>query len=90
VIGWAWDGAAGSAAGCGVSDDEGRARQAAEEWLLANPGAVAELSRATLADGATCLSAYWARTGHPKRSRRHRNGRITWARVPARQLRAAG
>ena len=33
VIGWAWEGTADGSAGCGVSDDEDRARLAAEAWL---------------------------------------------------------
>jgi hypothetical protein len=90
VIGWTWEGAADGGAARGVSDDEDRAREAAEAWLRANPGATAVLSRAHLADGTTTLSAFWARTGHPRQSRRGRDGRITWARVPAARQRAAG
>jgi len=80
--GWAWDAAAPGAGACGVSDDEDRARLAAEEWLASRPGAVAVLDAARLADGTTTLSAWWARDGQPRRSRRLRDGRITWARVP--------
>jgi hypothetical protein len=83
VIGWEWEGAAQDGAACGVSDDEGRARAAAEAWLKANPGATAVLGTARLADGTTTLSAYWARCGRPRRSRRLRDGRISWARVPS-------
>jgi hypothetical protein len=89
-MGWTWDGTADGGAARGLSDDETRARDAAEAWLRANPGATAVLTRAHLADGATTLSAFWVRTGHPKQSRRLHNGRITWVRVTARQLRAAG
>lgn len=60
VIGWAWEGTAKGSAGCGISDDEDRAREAAETWLKANPGATAVLDTARLADGTTTLSAYWA------------------------------
>ena len=80
--GWVWDGTAPAAAGCGVSDDEDRAREAAEAWLKANPQATAVLGAARLEDGTTSLSAYWARAGRARRSRRLRDGRIAWARIP--------
>jgi hypothetical protein len=82
VNGWAWDGTAPAAAGCGVSDDEDRAREAAEAWLKANPQATAVLGAARLEDGTTSLSAYWARAGVARRSRRLRDGRIVWTRIP--------
>jgi hypothetical protein len=83
IAGWAWEGTAPGGAACGVSDKEDRARLAAEAWVRAHPGAVAVLDAARLADGVTTLSAYWARDGRPRRSRRMRDGRITWARIPA-------
>jgi hypothetical protein len=82
MLGWAWDGAAAGGGGCGVSDDEDKARQAAEAWLLANPGGTAVLGPARLTDGTAALSAYWDRIGRAKRSRRTGDGRIVWARVP--------
>jgi hypothetical protein len=81
--GWEWEGAAAGSAGCGVSDDEDRAREAAEAWLMANPRGTAVLGAARLADGTTTLSAYWARAGRARRARRLRDGRIVWARIPA-------
>jgi hypothetical protein len=86
VIGWEWEGTAEGSAGCGVSDDEDRAREAAEAWLRANPRGTAVLGAARLADGTTTLSAYWARSGRERRSRRLRSGRIVWARIPVPQL----
>ena len=83
--GWAWDGAAEGSAGCGVSDDEDRAREAAEAWLTANPHGTAVLGTARLNDGPTTLSVHWTSTGRARRSRRQRDGRITWARIPASQ-----
>ena len=82
VNGWTWDGTAPAAAGCGVSDAEDRARQAAEAWLSANPHGTAVLSTARLDDGPTALSAHWASTGRARRSRRLPDGRIMWARIP--------
>jgi hypothetical protein len=63
VIGWAWEGIADGSAGCGVSDDEDRARLAAEAWLKANPQGTAVLDTARLTDGTTTLSSYWALRG---------------------------
>jgi hypothetical protein len=83
VIGWAWDAAAEGIAGCGLSDDEDRARAAAEAWVRAHPGATAVLDTARLWDGTATWSAYWAKDGRARRSRRLRDGRIVWARVPA-------
>jgi hypothetical protein len=82
VIGWEWDGAVAGSGGCGVSDDEDRAREAAESWLKANPRGTAVLGAARLEDGTTTLSAYWAAAGVARRSRRLRDGRIVWARIP--------
>jgi hypothetical protein len=86
VIGWMWDATAKRSAGCGVSDDQDRARLAAEAWLKANPGGTAVLGTARLTDGTTTLSAYWAKDGHARQSRRLRDGRIVWARIPARPV----
>jgi len=91
ISGWAWEATALGAGGCGVSDDEDRARRAAEAWLAAHPGAVAVIDTARLAYGTSTLAACWARDGRPARSRRLPDGRITWARVPAqRQAPGAG
>jgi hypothetical protein len=82
ISGWAWEGTAPGAAACGVSDREGNARRAAEEWLTDHPDGTAVLDSARLADGTATLSAWWAPGGQAQRSRRLRDGRITWARVP--------
>jgi hypothetical protein len=89
VIGSAWEGAADGSAGCGVSDDEDRAREAAEAWLKAHPGATAVLDTARLTDGTTTLSSYWAKDGLAKQSRRLPDGRIVWVRIPASRPRAS-
>lgn len=89
VIGWTWEAAMQGSAGCGLSDDEDRAREAAEAWLKDHPGATAVLDTARLADGTTTLSAYWARYGCARRSRRLQDGRIVWARIPARSAAAS-
>jgi hypothetical protein len=90
VNGWTWDGRAPSAEGCGVSDAEDRARLAAEAWLTANPHGTAVLGTARLDDGPTTLSAHWVKDGRARRSRRLRDGRIVWARIPAPRPGAGG
>jgi hypothetical protein len=84
-MGWAWEAAVEDRAGCGVSDDEDRAREAAEAWLKANPHGTAVLGMAWLADGTTTLSAYWGKVVCARRSRRLSDGRIVWAWIPAPQ-----
>ena len=88
MIGWEWEAAAEGSAGCGISDDEDRAREAAEVWLKANPQGTGVLRAARLTDGTTTLSAYWSRAGLARRSRRLRDGRIVWARIPVPRPRA--
>ena len=90
MIGWEWEAAAEGSAGCGVSDDEDRAREAAEVWLKANPQGTAVLGAVRLTDGTTTLSAYWARSGLARRSRRLRDGRIVWVRISVPRLGAYG
>ena len=79
-----------AAAGCGVSDAEDRARQAAEAWVSANLHGTAVLGTARPDDGPTTLSAHWVSTGRARRSRGLRDGRITWARIPVPRPGAGG
>jgi hypothetical protein len=58
---------------------------AAEAWLKAHPAATAVIDTARLADGSRTLSAYWVKDGCARRSRRLRDGRIIWARIPVPQ-----
>lgn len=79
MIAWSWEATAPGSGGCGVSDDEDKAREAAEAWLAANPGGTAVLGPARLTDGTAALSAHWDRAGFAQRSRRLPDGRIGWA-----------
>ena len=83
MTGWEWEGAAKDSAGCGVSDNETRARQAAEAWLKANP-------QGTVVLGPMPLAVYRVKGGCAERSRRLQDGRIVWARIPAPQPGACG
>jgi hypothetical protein len=85
VIGWAWEGTAEGRAGCGVSDDEDRAQEAAEAWLMASQHGTALLGQAYLSDDMRALSASWRPVGEQKRARRLPDGRIAWARIPTRK-----
>lgn len=85
MIAWSWEGTAEDGSGCGVSDDEDRARKAAEQWLRASPRGTALLGPAYLDDSPRALSSSWRPCGEQKRARRLQDGRITWARIPARE-----
>ena len=83
--GWEWTGTAPGATGTGVSDDEDKARAAAEDWLRANPGGTAVLGPAWLDIDLRALWATWRPYGQRERSKRLPDGRITWVPVPASQ-----
>jgi hypothetical protein len=82
VNGWMWHGTAPGAAAEGVSDEEDRARAAAEAWLRANPGGTALLEQAWLADITVTLDPRWEAvpSGARLASRCLPDGRVTWAR----------
>ena len=73
----------------GITDDETRARQAAETWLRAGADS-ARVERATLRHGGAWLTDGYQRTGSGRTARRHADGRITWEPLtPASQLAAS-
>ncbi len=75
---WTWDAFAPGRSGGGASDDEQRARQAAEAWMRANQAETASLDQVRLALGSGSLLTHYERTGIRLAAERHRNGRITW------------
>lgn len=89
MIGWEWEATAGDSGGCGLSDDAGRAQQAAEAWLRANPRGAAEL-HAAKADFTTALTPSWARYGPVSRAWRGPGGLIIWSPTPISRPRAGG
>lgn len=78
MIGWQWEGAAPGVAACGVSDDEERARGAAEAWLAAHPGGTALLGRTRLDDDPRALSASWRPIGARESARRLPGAQVAW------------
>lgn len=79
MIVWLWD--AGSARG--VTDDEQRARHAAEASMHDLGGHTARVERASLMSGVRTMTSGYHRTGVGWAGQRHCNGRITWKPVSA-------
>jgi hypothetical protein len=84
---WSWDASAGSASGCGVSDDPDRARRAAAEWMRAHDAATAVLERVRLGAWAGGFGTVYEHTGDRLQGTMRRGGRVTWSR--ARELEAS-
>jgi hypothetical protein len=75
MILWVWD-ACGPGHCGGVTDNDARARQAAEACITSGQASTAKVEGARLAIGPALTSVY-ARTGHGWTARR-RDNRITW------------
>ena len=85
MIVWLWD--AGS--GHGVTDDETRARQAAEVLMRSGQADAARVEKAHLVTGIRALTSGYARTGHGWTAQPRRGGLIAWVPLPASPERAA-
>ena len=79
MIVWLWD--AGN--GHGVTDDEVRARQAAEAFIRGGQAGAARVERAHLVTEIRALTSGYARTGHGWTAQPRRNGLIKWVPLPA-------
>jgi hypothetical protein len=87
VIVWLWDADGPDRAVRGVTDDEERARQAAESWIVSGQAGAAQVERAQFVTGFAALTAHYKRTGHGWTARRARDdGIVTW--VPLGRLSA--
>jgi len=75
---WLWD--AGAARG--VTDDETRAREAAEAFIRSGRADTARVERASLVTEVRALTTGYARTGQGWTAQPRRNGPIRW--VPLR------
>jgi hypothetical protein len=75
---WAWEATAPGSAAAGVSDDIGRARRAATEWMRSHGADAALLEEVRLAIAAGSLLPHHERTGVALRARRYRDGRVRW------------
>jgi hypothetical protein len=79
---WLWDACVPLRSGHGISNDEGRARQAAEDCLRGCRGSAARVDRARGVLGDRLTDDY-QRTGPSWSARRRRNGQVTWRLLPA-------
>ena len=82
MIVWLWDVDGSERAGHGVTDDEQRARQAAEACLRTGQATGAQVELAQLVNGFTALTVYYQRTGDGWTARRSA-GQIIWAPLQA-------
>jgi hypothetical protein len=85
VIMWLWD--AGS--GHGVTDDQSRARQAAEAFMRSGRADAARVEKAHLVTGIHALNPAYARTGHGWTAQPRRGSLIRWVPLPASPEQAA-
>jgi hypothetical protein len=87
VIVFLWDVPTSGGTARGITDDEARARQAAEAWLRAGADS-ARVERATLRHGGAWLTDGYHRTGSGWTARA-RDGRIKWVAFSAAALERA-
>jgi hypothetical protein len=85
VIVWLWD--AGSARG--VTDDESRARRAAEAFMRSGRADTARVEKALAVTGISALASGYLRTGHGWTAQPRRDGLIRWVPLPAAPQRVA-
>ena len=74
---WLWDAYGPARTGLGVTDDEVRARLAAEACLRSGGADTARVEHALLISGICVLTPGYRRTGRGWMARR-RDGRVTW------------
>ena len=85
MIVWLWD--AGS--GRGVTDDQTRARRAAEMLMRSGRADAARVEKALAVTGISALDSGYLRTGHGWTARPRRDGLIQWVPLPAAPQQAA-
>lgn len=78
MILWLWDADGDGRRGRGVSDDEGRARQAAEAVLRSGQAHGATVEAAVAELGLATLTTGYRRTGQGWQALRGERGGITW------------
>jgi hypothetical protein len=76
VIVYLWD-SHGPGRFCGVTDDDARARSAAEECIASGQATAAQVELAQLVSGFAAMTAYYVRMGEGWRAQ-YRDGRTTW------------
>jgi hypothetical protein len=85
VIVWLWD--AGSA--LGVTNEESRARQAAEAFIRSGGADVARVEQARLVTGIRSLNPGYTRLGYGWTAQPRKNGLIRWVPLAASPEQAA-
>jgi hypothetical protein len=78
VVVWLWDACGPIRRGCGITDDQGRARQAAEACLRSGHAHDARVEEARVVLGIQTLTTGYRRTGHGWRAQRGARSGITW------------
>jgi hypothetical protein len=77
MIVWLWAACGPARNGIGITDDEARARQAAETFLGTGQASSARVEMARAYLGVRTLTSGYERTGRGWTARR-RDGRVTW------------
>jgi hypothetical protein len=85
VIVWLWDAGGAVRSGRGITDEEARARQAAEAWLRDGTADSARIEMALTVLGAATLTFGYERTGEGWVAAGNRSGQITWTPLTATQ-----
>lgn len=83
MIVWLWDASVPARCGRGVTDDEERARRAAETWLRSGDAGGARVEKALTVLGCVTLTVAYERTGEGWAAQRGRDGQITWTPLTA-------
>jgi hypothetical protein len=82
MIVYLWDADGPAVCAQGVTDDEARAREAAEAYLVSGQANVARVEKAHLVTGISALNPGYTRIGRGWTARPCRDGRIKWAPLP--------
>jgi len=88
MIVWLWDVCGPESCGHGVSDDEGRAKRIAEDYLHNGTATVAKVESAFLDIGIRTLIDGYARTGRGWRARAGKRS-VRWERFTSTELAAS-
>jgi hypothetical protein len=78
MIVYLWDAAGSAFTALGVTDDQSRARQAAEACIRDGQAASARVEQAQLVSGIRALNPGYARLGQGWTAQPGRNGRVRW------------
>lgn len=89
MIVWLWDARLPARTGRGVTDNEGRARQAAETWMRGGGAGAARVEKAFTVLGCLTLAVGYERTGEGWVAQRDEDEQITWTPLAPRQAEPA-